>query len=278
MKALLTADWHLRDSVPQCRKDDYWEAQEKKILFIKELQKKHSCPIYNAGDLFHVAKSSQMLERWAIDILPGNMYVIPGQHDLPNHSIDKIKESSLGVLQAARGADIRILDNPFQHPAVTKDITMIHTLVSDDGTEFHTDKVKYTKANSLLKNNPKEKLILTGDNHKSFTVKNKNQILVNPGSLMRMTIDQIADAPRIYLYDDKTGAVEAVFLPIEVDVMDGHYLISKKFRDERLESFVSRMNTDVEFDLSFEKNLEKFFNTNKTRKSVQEIIQEAING
>jgi hypothetical protein len=43
--AILTADWHLRDTQPICRTDDFWESQWIKANYIMELQRKYGCPV-----------------------------------------------------------------------------------------------------------------------------------------------------------------------------------------------------------------------------------------
>ena len=63
---ILTSDWHLRESTPECRTDDFWEAQWKKIDFIKELSEKHGAFVFVAGDIFHHWKPSPNLIRKTI--------------------------------------------------------------------------------------------------------------------------------------------------------------------------------------------------------------------
>ena len=43
-----------------------------------------------------------------------------------------------------------------------------------------------------------------------------------------------------------------------------------------LSIILDRLNKDYEIDLSFEKNLESFYQKNKVEKSVKQIIQEAM--
>src|SRR3972149_9530571 len=133
--AILTADIHLRDTQPVCREDDYWEAQKKKIEFILDMADELSCPIFVAGDFFDKAKSSPYLEQWIISEIRSHgspkIYVIPGQHDLPNHSIELIKKSSLSVLASAGVIDL--FETPWNTELLkytTAGVTlgMIHTM------------------------------------------------------------------------------------------------------------------------------------------------------
>jgi DNA repair exonuclease SbcCD nuclease subunit len=100
---ILTADIHLRRTTPSVRMDNYFVAQEKKFRFILE-QAQLSPPLLVAGDFFHIAKPGEGLLRWVIDLLREyrvSIICTPGQHDLPNHSIEQIGESGLGVLKSA---------------------------------------------------------------------------------------------------------------------------------------------------------------------------------
>lgn len=107
--AIITADIHLRDDIPRARTDDFWEAQNKKIDFILDLQNKYDgIPVLDGGDFLHKWKSSPYLENWIIrkryrfkDLDYGSVITIPGTHDTPNHNIKYLKESSLCVLEAS---------------------------------------------------------------------------------------------------------------------------------------------------------------------------------
>ena len=98
--AILTADIHLSESTPISRIDDYQEAQRKKLKFLCGLQEKHKCPVLDAGDIFNHWKSSPWLLSQAYYWLPNNMVTIPGNHDLPEHSIKQYGKSALAFLEA----------------------------------------------------------------------------------------------------------------------------------------------------------------------------------
>jgi hypothetical protein len=99
--AIITADLHLREDRPQCRTDDYFAAQAKKIEWLCELQEKYDCPILDAGDIFNKSKPSPYLLQWAIRNLPNNFHTIPGNHDLPNHNLESYEKSGICVLEFA---------------------------------------------------------------------------------------------------------------------------------------------------------------------------------
>ena len=277
-KFIACADLHLRDSVPVSRIDDYWKAQEKKFDFLIVTANVRNCDIYCAGDLFHKAKSSSYLEAWAISILKNlknKFYVIPGQHDLPSHNIGLIDHSSIAVLGQA--GVIEICGTPFESPFVfqPQGIMMIHKMIHKD-QPIHKD-IKSTKAISLLKKNPDIKLIISGDNHQSFTEKYKDRQLINCGSMMRMAADQVNHIPKFYVLNLPTMECTEIPYPIQKNVFDISHIKKEKERDNRIETFVNRINSNYEIDLSFEKNLENFISKNRIRKGVQNKIWEVVN-
>jgi DNA repair exonuclease SbcCD nuclease subunit len=101
--AILTADLHLSLRTPIARTDDYPEAQKRKLQFIQELSYKNNfCPILCSGDIFDRWNSTAELCSWAFDNLPKNIIAIPGNHDLPLHSLDQYKKSSLYLLDTVQ--------------------------------------------------------------------------------------------------------------------------------------------------------------------------------
>jgi hypothetical protein len=282
--------------------------QERKFRFILEEAKK-SPPLLIAGDFFHQSKPGPYLEQWVINLLKEyevRPIVVPGQHDLPGHSLQQVNDSGLGVLAAAGVIEL-MLSEPETLCWSSFDYTVIGIpygklppkgkLFQDDNTRakvllWHRMVINEPlwpgqvadKAPAILRKYPQFDLIVTGDNHQSFAVaeledakelsstspKRKYRWLINPGSMMRMTATQVDHKPCIYKYEN--GAVEQIFLPIEDDVFDLTELQATKDKDERIQAFVERLNQEWEAELSFEKNLEKFFDANLTKEEVRELV------
>ena len=302
--AILCSDLHLRDSQPLCRTDDYWSAQSEKIKFIRELQEKYKCPVLCGGDVFHKAKSSQYLEAWAIQHLPKDFISVCGQHDLPNHNIKNINHSSFGVMIAADkisgyssdySEKIYIKKFPYGTNIVSdseysalKDIfkiALIHTFIQKPNDEQDRIIGGYS-ANAIMNKLKDFDLIVSGDNHKTFTVqmesKTRRQILVNPGSMMRTRADQLGYKPCVYLWyadaEHMLDAIEPVYFPIIEGVISREHIEIQETKDDRIQSFVERLNDGYEIGLNFQQNIENYFNKNKTRKPVQEIVWESFDG
>jgi hypothetical protein len=311
---ILCADTHLRSTRPRARIDDYFAAQERKFRFILE-QAQASPPLLIAGDLLNAARPGEGLLRWLIDLLHEYEVVpvvVPGQHDLPGHSLDQIKNSGLGVLAAAgviwlasdptqiwwvgseffmnwcdRTAVVGVpygMDPPqidWCGATIPKILLWHHMVINEPlwpGQE--ADNV-----HSILKKYPQFDLIVTGDNHQTIIcipgqnstvgrrfVHHQNSILVNPGSTMRMTASQVEHQPCVFRYQPETGHLSQLFLPIEPDVFDLSELEAAKDKDSRVTAFVEGLDSRWEAGLSFEKGLEEFFKANDTDPEVQKLI------
>ncbi len=288
--AILTSDWHLREDQPLCRTDDFWEAQRAKLEFISELQAKYDCPVIHAGDLFHHWKPSPRLLSFAIDHLPKNsggcwdeedcptFQTVYGQHDLPQHNLGLADKSGVATLEKANRLEVLKGIHYGQPPGefntwFNRGVLVWHKMTwvgkspwpgcTDPSAEELMEEYQYS-------------LIITGDNHKSFVVEKDGRLLVNPGSITRQTADQATVKPKVYLWYAKTNTVEPVYLPIKRDVISRAHIEHKAQRDSRIEAFISRLDGEWEAEISFEENLKRFAAKNRIRKSVMQLIQEAI--
>lgn len=307
---IFTADWHLTDSQPICRTDDYIETQKGKIQFIQELQEEHDIPVLFAGDLFDKWKVSPRLESYAIYNLPEGIIAIPGQHDLKNHNLNLIEETSFNVLKASgiingdqsywasyTGQNYETIRKCYVNTTQNPLFYYIHTYpygvpikpLNDDSRQQKgarnivlAHQLTYigrtwpgnmaSNARKLLKSLPGYDLIIVGDNHKTFVVEEDGRLLVSPGSLMRMSADQTDHKPCVFLYYAEDNHVEPVYLPIEEGVINRDHLIKKEEKDKRIQAFVERIRNQKNLGLNFRKNLEIYFRDNKTDKHVEELV------
>jgi len=282
--AILCADMHLRSSVPRARTDNYWIAQWMKVQFIKILQRKHNCPVFHAGDLFDYWKPTPELLTHTIRHLPFTFWTIYGQHDLPQHNIDLADKCGVNTL--AESSNLQILPgchwgmNPTEDKAGLtflegrRSVLIWHTLTYKDERPYPDH--KGPSAMRLLRKYPDMDLIVTGDNHIPFVQAYEGRLLVNPGSMMRMTAAQIDHQPRVYLWYALSNTVEPVYLPITEGVLTRDHIDVKERRERRIDAFISKLDTTWEAETGFEENLEVFFNTNETDQDIRDIIYKAI--
>jgi len=271
--------------------------QERKLKFLVDIANEHEVPLLIAGDIFHQAKSSPWLERMVIEELgkvKEKVYLVPGQHDLPNHRIDKINESSLGVLESAGIVDIlsddpvlideNLLlygcgwnqDIPEPEDDFCRKILIIHKLIVKDNPPFPGD--TSPNAEEMIEMAFGFNLIISGDNHQSFMIEKKGKILLNPGAIKRDRIDQWDYKPAVFLLNENLG-ITSVPIPIEPSeqVMSKEHLTKEFDKNERIEAFVNGFK-EVEMGFDFIDNLKKHLQINQIEKPVREIVWEMVEG
>jgi len=296
MKLLLTGDWHITNTPPEKRIDNYTQAQSWKFLHILGLAEEKNCAfIIQPGDFFDSHKANDFLKRAVIKLLKDTKHppilTIFGQHDLRYHSSDT-KNTPLRVLEAAGVIDILgyrrgtpIVLNTSPPKIIHSDIHIYGTSWFEDipvpeteginilvmhGMIIKNEKIwegqgDATLGNILLRNNRFD-LIVSGDNHQSFTISTGKKHLVNCGSLMRMTTAQLDHKPVVYIYDTKDKSLEEHFIPIEPseNVFDLSEIEKEKKENKELEAFVAHLKDDVKIGgLDYAKNLKAFLLANK---------------
>lgn len=281
---IITGDWHLREDTPVCRTDvefqkDQWDC----VDFVSDLQKKYKCPVIHSGDLFNHWKPSPWLLSMTMQHLPDQFWTIYGNHDLPQHNLDLANKCGINVLLNA--GKLKTMDivhwgmkpNDAKKmsidPGFNKRILVWHVMNYQGKPPWPgcTD----PSAASLLRKYPYD-LLITGHNHKPFVEEYNGRILVNPGSLTRQSADQIDYKPRVWLWYAAENKVVPIYLPIEEGVISRDHIEVQAERENRIDAFISKLNTDWEASLSFEENLEIFEKENNVRKSVMSIIYKSL--
>jgi len=282
---ILCSDFHLREDTPTCFTGDFQMEQWIAVNFVKDLQKKYSCPIVHAGDLFHHWKPSPWLISQTMLHIPAEFWSIYGQHDLPQHNWELRNKSGLYTLYQSGYVKVplREVGCSYGQEPITGEGT-VRMLVDKDILIWHH--MTYINppypgaiggnAISILKKYPQFSLICTGDNHQSFYTEYEGRLLVNPGNLTRQTADQIDFQPRVALWYADTNTIEWVDIPIQKDVISREHIEIKEQRDARIDAFISKLDGDWVAGMSFEENLEAFFVKNETRDVVKEIIYKSI--
>ena len=292
--AIICSDLHLTEQTPECRLDDYIKAQRSKLLFISDLQKQYKCPVLCAGDIFDHWKPSPWLISFALQYLPDELIAIPGQHDLPQHNLNLIEKSGFNAL--IQGGRIKLFQDEFGrriHEAFDlypvpfgqkipeiefvkhQNVLMLHQLIWQKEPWPGAD--PKGNARALLKNNPDFDLIITGDNHQAFTEEYEGRLLINPGSMLRKTADQIDFKPRVYLWDAESNTAEPVYLPIEAGAVSRRHIEVKEERKNRLDAFINIIQSEeFEIGVSFEETVRKVLDTRNINQTIKAKVLEAL--
>lgn len=290
--AIFCGDLHLRETTPRGRIDDYRSAQLAKLKWLSNLQRKYRCPIFCSGDLLHSWRISTGFLCQLIENLPSNLYTCLGNHDLPAHSIKRRYESGIAPLAISgylkcdmfdlyRDLRFDILQTGFtctfsswgRPPSEEdrSDLLVIHEFVYKGrlpwpGCTAGNDRAFLSKYRNF-------RTILSGDNHQTFVTKTSDgRLLVNPGSFMRMTIDQKDFQPSVFLWDKSENDVERVYVPIEKDVFT-HVsdTIDKLEVSDNLRQFVDSLS-GCNLGVSFDENLKRFLSSNVVDATIKRYL------
>jgi len=279
--AILTSDWHLSEKPPKCRTEtpeEWLTTMATKLEFISKLQYKYDCAVYHAGDLFDHWKPSPFLLSWVMKRMPKKFTTILGNHDIPFHFIGGYQKCGVRVL--AESGHVQLDENGlhWEDDLINRvqDFPwfMAHIMTYKGKEPWPGCEDLNTK--EMLEHFPNADLIVTGHNHSAFTDNIGKRRLVNPGSIFRLTADQIDHKPRVYLWDIDTNSIELVYLPIQEGRVTRHHLEEDQAKNDRIKKFMDNLEATWEPQFSLEKNLEIAIKKNKIPKRVANLIWEAI--
>ena len=330
--AILIGDTHFMTRQPKCRTDDFMGAMIVKLAAVVALQAEHNdCPVLHSGDVFDewfLHKGEQWLMTALISVI-SNWICVPGQHDLPQHSLELYGKSNLAVLEEAGCVDVFTRseliplniddkfwllgfpwgDGPARFPIPGTDprpkAAIVHRMTYPGKPPYPGAENTGGTARALMQKMKGFDLIVTGDNHETFVAglekgtkefcrvtdweADKNfeefakqynliwemeSLLVNPGSMMRLTAAQADHEPCVFLWWAADNRVERVVLPHEKGVVSRDHIERKQERDERIAAWVERIGEgDVDLELGFKENLERHMKKHKVPDAVQDVIR-----
>ena len=231
-----TADVHLCENAPSFRSSepDWFEAQRRQLRWLDSLSKKLGCPIVVAGDLFDKAVGTTRLVNFAADEFP-ICYAVAGNHDLPYHDFQKMRQSSYGNLVRTgkindidgvlkydcHGVSVALHGFPFgaQFRPCKKyadfDIAVVHEFVWTGLNNSALTRILASSHVSVRKRElPGYDFYIFGDNHQPFIEDN----VINCGAFyrrMKFDVDYVPSV--VVIYDD--GSVDRIDVPIERDII-----------------------------------------------------------
>ena len=291
--AIFCSDIHARQDQPTCRTDNFMETQINKYKWLSQLQKKHRCPIFCAGDIFNKAKSPSFLVSILFQYLP-KMHVVAGNHDLPNHNMKEYKTSSLHLLELVGKVELirkrkvfkKFIVDGFSfksklkkpNPTNKRKIALIHRYIHSQGKHYKGAQKK-DLAVKLMRKMKGYDLIISGDNHMTFTlVDHGGQTLINPGSFTRQTADQDKHKPVVFLWwaDDNKFIRKQIPIDPAKKVISRSHIEQIQIRDENIKIFVDQLKTNSNMSFDFINNVKSALAKNKMNTLVRKKIMECI--
>ena len=293
-------DVHLRATNPESRKDDYPLALRQKLKWCLRTAHEAKADLFVfPGDVYdhHTAPYSlvtaliQITQRYS-EMTFG---VVWGQHDERFHTTKK-KNTPLGAVCASGleslSKDPLVFEGDDQTVAVygmswgeempkpeagSYNVLVCHKHVMDSPAGWEDESAILAK--DFLRTTTFD-LIISGDNHKQFELSKKRRHLINPGSLGRSSIDQVAHKPALYIIDTKAGTWERFEVPHAPaeDVFDAASHETKKEVAKRLELFAASIKTESGVTLDFRKNVYASLEANAGTipEGAAEIIKEVM--
>jgi DNA repair exonuclease SbcCD nuclease subunit len=192
------------------------------------LMRENKCPGIFAGDLFDKWRAEPELITFAMRHFPDGCYTIPGQHDLPYHSIKEVERSAYGTLMQAGkithldsvkefladdGIGTLVRLTPFHWKQQLRscetvygdslNVAVIHKYVWKDDKSKYQGASKKDKAGSLVPWLKGFDAAIFGDNHTPWervgTPSLQIPSMFNCGGFMRRRTDEIDRKPRVGL-------------------------------------------------------------------------------
>lgn len=293
--AILCSDIHLCHSCPPARaaEPNWYEAMGRVLDQVRQLAEDHNAPILCAGDVFDRWNSPPELINFAIRRMP-HMFAVPGQHDLPHHSLEDIRRSAFWTLvemetisyQKADGfcviPTMRIFPFPWGKELTSQDegdegiikVALCHRYVWCRGSGYPGASKEGLVGNLGVRGYD---VMVFGDNHQTFETvisPTNRTLVVNPGCLIRRKQDERQDKPSVYcLLDDAT--VERIQLDTSQDRWtDPDESASEPW--EGMQDFVDELrNLDAD-SLDFEQAINLYCTSHNVNGRVQRFILESM--
>ena len=265
MLILICGDTHFSGKNPIGRLDDIVDAQYQKLIQIVELSNKYDAPIVHTGDVFNVSiLANSILTRIGsiLEKLNHPLYFIWGNHDLMYHSLDLWDRTSLGVLWK-NNDKVRHISQFY------KDYNMWWAWLdwgSERGIQWYGDRPdllithravvsesKMGKGSWILEDkdfcmdidNNLElrgyRLIICGHWHKPYIFKRKNSLVINPGPILRRSIEEWL-MPSVVLLNTNTLMHKRLYLKAEAP----NKVLSRKHIEQKVESYTDGVMKFIE--------------------------------
>lgn len=268
MKFIVCSDLHLRADVPKCRTEtqEGWVAFQHKVLTeIMLTANNFQAPILIVGDIFHTPRVPYQMRNMFVSVMDRvqkGVYILPGQHDLPNHRYADAALASYGSLPYKEITTMT--DTPItayrwgmkgEEDEKAK-VLCLHELTLENPNPMIPAKTAQDRLNEY----PEKDIIITGDNHKAFTVWDGDRVLVNCGCATIQSATEYDYAPRIaaITYDETDGVTQVKYiqLPTHKEYINADYIEKEKQHNEQIEAFIQSVKSDaIDFSVSFIDNL-----------------------
>ena len=301
MSFILTADWHLRSQRPRCRLDDNWlETQKNALAQIAAYAGQYEADgVFAVGDIFHSTNETTneiigLVQEFALMLcdLDTSLYLLAGNHDLPQHNLENIHRSAFSILLNSKNI-FHIRDSDYfaeygyKHSASDFGVCDENAQVIFKHVLCFPENEKIPPGSTIVR--PSElyalygnaKYIFTGDYHRQFVYVKGKKKLFNPGCLLRQAADMIDYEPSVFLIDaDKNGEFTHTICPIHDNerLVTDLYLEKEEERNDRIDAFIERIKDNEKISFDFVENVHNSIQKNKMSENIKKRILELLEG
>lgn len=289
------SDIHLSHRPPVARsvEDDWYEAMGRQLDELRRVGVENEVPIFIAGDIFDRWNPPPELINFAIRRLP-KCYAIPGQHDLPFHSLQDIRKSAYWTLVEAGvitnlegGGNAHCVGSLVIHafpwgtplaPCPTEHLSAL-------GMNVALVHMYLWKKNRGYPGAPKEKLfsnlrpilstydsVFVGDNH----IRWRYRSTINCGGFFRRKSDEVESQPAVYLLRSD-GFIEERNLDVTRDKFLSKTELDRFEKEARkCGGFVEELSSLEEDAIDFKEAMGRFMDENRVSKGVREWVVKSM--
>ena len=280
---ILSADWHLRSTVPCCveaSQEEWISIQESAVDKVVDIAIEKKSPVFVVGDIFHsdITTSFQMIQivQNAAKRLGEHglsLYVLFGNHDLKYHTSTNIIKSPLGVL--INSVNVYLLSTfenvsaaNFDEEDKNCEYVFKHTLTIPK-SDIPVNVMNCETPESLLEKFDKAKMVMTGDYHRNFHYEKDGRHVINAGCLTKQAADFENYHTGVYIIDmdSETAAFQLVDIPQKFVKNGG----KSKAADKSVEDFANSIKRES-VTLDFISELREKSRTQK------EAVKEKVGG
>jgi hypothetical protein len=295
--AVLCSDIHLCHTCPPARSNEsnWYDAMARVLHELGEIARHYNVPIFCAGDVFDRWNSPPELINFAFKHMH-MMYSIPGQHDLPNHSLEDIQRSAYwslvdaGVIVNLIGSTPHVVEGAIVHAfpwGVPIDVPsdgegdMINVALSHRYAWKKGKGYPGASMDAMIGNIPNldnYDVAVFGDNHQSFDCRKSPTskcTVVNPGCLIPRKSDERKYHPSVYLLrDDKT--VQA----FELGTLEDKWIDEAECEDapslSGMESFLEELRSLDADSLDFSEAVNRYCEDRGVPERTRVMIRESM--
>lgn len=301
--AIAVADLHITAEAPIARSGEpSWPAVLKRQFDqLKQLAFLHGVPIICAGDVFDRWNTSAEGISLALEHMP-RMFAVPGQHDLPYHSLEGIGRSAYGVLMRAGKIEnlepgkprvfgcagstrpIRLHGYPWGVPVQSQnrvkgdkclEIAVVHAYCWTENFKHQGAADSSKVSNFNLKGFD---TAVFGDNHKPFTISTQGCDVSNCGGFFRRKSDEMSHHPTFTLIRED-GSITLQPVVVKEDIFIAKAAKDVPTAEELLgvAEFVESLNTENKHSFDFVEALKIYRETHKLSPVASKLLHQLTN-